>query len=148
METMAFALCSPTSWATPYLFPRVSSPLVPSPYEPHLESLPPTLPRCKVPGTRGKKKLPVSPARFVSWTLRCRNLQQSVFARGAWGKVMKSCEDGCSAHAWLRYGPEVADHVLPLAQMKDGRFHPVLTNSAPTRHSWVQVSRKQLRQTC
>lgn len=25
LETVAFALCSPTSWATPYLFPQVSS---------------------------------------------------------------------------------------------------------------------------
>lgn len=25
LETVAFVLCSPTSWATPYLFPQVSS---------------------------------------------------------------------------------------------------------------------------
>lgn len=71
-----------------------------------------------------------------------------VWGMGEWGKTIgKRCHDYLSVQEWLNYLQKVTMHTFTPAQLKGLWFHPVLTTSAWTGHSKLQIPSRQLGQT-
>ena len=69
-------------------------------------------------------------------------------AWGVWGKMTgKRCHDYLSVQGWLSYLQKVTRKTLMSAQLKGHWFHPLLTTSAWTGHSKLQIPSRQLGQT-
>lgn len=70
-----------------------------------------------------------------------------VWGMGVWGKTIgKRCHDYLSVQEWLNYLQKVTMQTFTPAQLKGLWFHPVLTTSAWTGHSKLQIPSRQLGQ--